>query len=372
MKPKILLVVPYPFLPATTGGELCTLHFMEYLSQQTSLDCFTVDPYTAAYQHQVRHSRVHFKMRFSPFRYLSPFVFFRLLRFAKSGNYTHIIFEQPWMGWMMFLLKLIGFHVQFRAHNIEYTRFQSVGKRWWPLLKAYETWTMHIAHRVLFLSEPDRQFAIQHMGISGDKTLLVPFGVTENKVPIKSAQTAERIRKQYALTPDTHVLLFFSTLNYKPNSDAVHAILTEIIPRLNQTSFDYHILICGKHLSDTYVQACAQEKKLTYCGFVPDISEYIDAADIMLNPILSGGGVKTKAMEVLGRNGRVLSTQTGAQGINPNVCGEHLQIVPDGDWDAFTQTLIQLVSQTQTPDIPLAFYETYNWDAIIRRLLQSN
>jgi hypothetical protein len=55
-----------------------------------------------------------------------------------------------------------------------------------------------------------------------------------------------------------------------------------------------------------------------------DINEYIDGCDVMINPILSGGGVKTKAIDTLARSQTVISTQTGAEGIDAKVCGNNL------------------------------------------------
>jgi hypothetical protein len=107
---------------------------------------------------------------------------------------------------------------------------------------------------------------------------------------------------------------------------------------------------------------------IIYRGFVDDIDLYIDAANIMINPLLSGGGVKTKAIDTLARNQRVVSTANGAEGIDPKVCGQNLIICADHDWDAFVEAMISHIDQPKA--IPNAFYETYGWTGIIDKLTE--
>jgi hypothetical protein len=146
-------------------------------------------------------------------------------------------------------------------------------------------------------------------------------------------------------------------------------IADKIYPLLkNKTGFRFRMLICGKNLPENIKEKLTDKKEITYCGFVDDIETYIDAADMMINPILSGGGVKTKAIDTLARNRQVISTRTGAEGIDPTVCGNKLQVVPDHDWEAFVNSI--LTHQTDSGKIPDAFYETYSWTGIIDTLSQ--
>ncbi len=87
----------------------------------------------------------------------------------------------------------------------------------------------------------------------------------------------------------------------------------------------------------------------------------------MLNPLTTGGGIKTKAVEALAYNKIVVSTENGAAGILPQFCGDNLLITPDGNWDAFTKATLDAMQRQ--PDIPPAFYEHYNWDAIAGHVL---
>jgi hypothetical protein len=87
----------------------------------------------------------------------------------------------------------------------------------------------------------------------------------------------------------------------------------------------------------------------------------------VLNPILSGGGVKTKAIDALARNANLVSTETGAIGIERKLCGDKLTVIPDNELDAFVRAIIKC-SETATNNIPKQFYEIYNWSKIIERM----
>jgi glycosyltransferase involved in cell wall biosynthesis len=142
----------------------------------------------------------------------------------------------------------------------------------------------------------------------------------------------------------------------------------EIYPRLKQQNLAFKIIVCGKGLPEAIAQKIVKTEHIKYMGFADDINLYIDAADIMLNPILSGGGVKTKAIDTLARNQRVISTQNGALGIDANVCGNNLIVVDDNNWDTFTNAVVQYINQPK--QLPAAFYETYSWSNIVSNLVK--
>jgi hypothetical protein len=232
----------------------------------------------------------------------------------------------------------------------------------------YEKFTYKSAHLVFFLSEADRQKAIYEFDLKAENTLLTPYGVSYDKQPeTASVQAILNLKQELNIGTNEKMILFFSTLSYTPNYDAVNFIVDEVYPRLTQQGLAFKIIICGKGLPAGIAQKVANTERIKYMGFVDDINLYIDAADIMLNPILSGGGVKTKAIDTLARNQRVVSTQNGALGIDANVCGNNLIMVDDHNWDAFTNAVVQHINQPK--QLPKAFYETYSWSNIVTNLV---
>ncbi len=102
---------------------------------------------------------------------------------------------------------------------------------------------------------------------------------------------------------------------------------------IKNEGFKYKIVICGKGLPNEMNNLKSYaNKNIIYAGFVDDITAYFKAADIMLNPVLSGGGVKTKMIEAIAFGATVVASKTGAAGIERSVCGNKLSIVDDNDW----------------------------------------
>ena len=86
----------------------------------------------------------------------------------------------------------------------------------------------------------------------------------------------------------------------------------------------------------------------------------------MLNPVNSGGGVKTKMIEALGLNTSVVATKTGAAGVNKTVCGNKLTITDDNNWKEFTEAVTK--KEKTGSQIPGTFYKEYFWGNIITRI----
>src|SRR5690606_37404452 len=95
----------------------------------------------------------------------------------------------------------------------------------------------------------------------------------------------------------------------------------------------------------------------------------LSSCDVMLNPVLSGGGVKTKVIESLAWNKTVVSTHSGALGIEPSVCNDKLQIVADNDWDAFANRAIETISKKHN-NISTEFFDYYAASNIALRMQQ--
>jgi glycosyltransferase involved in cell wall biosynthesis len=366
----ILAIISYPFLPATTGGEISTLNILKYLSFKHRVTVYTVEPYKENYTDSTGNLEFIFGMKFKPGRYYDLSLIRKLLKLIREKQAEWLFFDQPWFGWLMILLKIFSHRKIFiRSNNIEYLRFRSMGKWFWQMLYIYEKWTYRIADLVIFVSETDRQKAIYEFDLKPEKTLLTPYGVEANAKPVKIQNAGAEIRNKYQVQHDEKLILFFSTLSYFPNYEAVEFIADHIYPLLKQKDgFHFKILICGKGLPDGVKEKLKDKPEIIYAGFVDDINMYIDAADVMINPLLSGGGVKTKAIDTLARSQRVISTKNGAEGIAPEVCGENLIIVADHNWPAFADAIITWIDKPA--ETPQAFYNTFGWPGIIDNLTQ--
>lgn len=310
----------------------------------------------------------------SKFRYLNTFLYFILQKKRKEQQSTHILFEHPYYAWLLWLTsKTSSIKTIVHSHNIESERFHSIGKWWWKIMWYYERWAYRTADHVWFKTDEDRNYAVIHYGLKAERCVTIPYGIEPNALPEKTIIQAmrDRIRERHQVNQDEKIILFNGTLSYKPNLDALDHILHRILPLLNQKGLRFKILVCGKGLPDSYdeLKAFIQEG-MVYCGFVDDTDEYFLAADLFLNPLQDGGGIKTKLVEALGFGIPSVSSKNGAIGVPANITAGRLQVVSDKDWPAYAQAIEELLLKSFNDDHD-AFYRMFNWDHIAARAVES-
>ena len=236
------------------------------------------------------------------------------------------------------------------------------------MLMWYERWVYNSADKLFFISEDDLEHAVNELGIERKKSTAITFGIEQPTLPDDIERQRNLILKKYGIPAGTCIMLFNGALYHHTNYDSVTAIVKHINPVLLQSGINYKIFICGKGLPDFFNDLRDEiARNIIYAGFVDDISMYFKAADIFLNPIISGGGVKTKAIEALANNCTVISTEIGALGLNRDVTGNKLQVVADNDWPSFSKRVIEATGQHA--DIPAAFFDYYYWGNIAKRVV---
>jgi polysaccharide biosynthesis protein PslH len=362
---KVLAIAPYPYLPFFSGGQKFIAQFLERLGAEKELTVISVAENDLSL---ARTYRILPLLKTSFSRYLDRSLIASITELVKKEGFDTIICEHPYFAWLVFAVrKRTGVTVIIHTHNIEYQRFRSMGKWWWPVLKGYEKRSFQKADRVFFITPEDRDFAIREWGIAKDKCIDVPFGIELQEYPGDRAASRKRVAAKHGIGENEKLFSFNGLLDYKPNLDALNTILQFINPLLlQQQDLRYKIIISGKNLPASFNELKDYaDRNIIYTGFVDDISSYLEATDIFLNPVQTGGGIKTKMVEAIGYGATVVSTQTGAVGIEKNSCGEKLVVVADNDWDSFSQAVA--VHSGVSAKTPAAYYHHYYWGHIIQR-----
>lgn len=307
-------------------------------------------------------------------RYLNPFGVFLFLKIIRNQQASHLVMEHPYLGWLGFLLKkTTGVKLIIHSHNIESLRFKSTGKWWWKMLWHYEKWTHRQADINFFITDEDQEFAIKHFNLNPSKCHTITYGFDFGKAPsIEEKSIAKTALQQKHNIPSTNkILLFNGTLDYAPNLNALKNILFDINPILLQAAnFNYTIIICGKGLpSDLNELKAFSDKNIVYAGFVDDISLYFKGADIFINPVVEGGGIKTKLVEALGNNMSCISTIEGAIGVPEKITGGKLTIVSNTNWTEFSKAIMACSSITEPIDEQ--FFKHFYWNNIADKAIQA-
>jgi len=361
---RMLSVVWYKVLPARFGGQKGIAEFNYFLSGHHELVCICSENNEPSGKEPYRILPI---LPVSKNQLVSLSAWQKIINVAKQDLSTHIILEHPYYGLTgIFLKKSLGVKLIIHSHNIESQRFKKLGKWWWPIL----AWLEKISHRnadlSLFKTGEDYQFAIEHFSLKNDTCMVVPFGITRKTIPRPSEkqEARKRIEVKHELSPPEKIILFNGTLDYKPNARAIELIVHRIIPTLlRKTNEPFKIIVCGRIVDPAYqyIRELKHEKYI-YAGLVDDISDYFLAADIFINPVPDGGGIKVKLIEALSYNLNVVSTDSGAKGIDMRILNEKVIKIEDNDWEKFCDEII--LSWEKKFDTPAGFFKEYHWENI--------
>jgi glycosyltransferase involved in cell wall biosynthesis len=354
------------------GGQKGIYLFLKYFSRYCSVVCYTV-------KKNVPEGGETFKIKnvFSDhrLRYINLLYFFKLRKDFRKEQITHLILEHPYYGWLGILLKkFTQVKLIVHSHNIESLRFRTTGKWWWSILWWYERYAHRRADLNFFISEEDRQYAIKKFSLSKEKCSVITYGTEQQQNP--SAGEKLKVKKEICRIHDIdehkHIILYNGSFDYPPNRKALDLILEEINPWFSrQNKFPYCIIICGSKLPASYYNlAKYKSENILYAGFVNNIDIYFKAADIFINPVIEGGGIKTKLVEALAANCSAVSFATGASGVPVSVTGKKLQIVYDGDIKAFAQAMENSI-HTIRENIPEDFFDHFYWDNIAKKAVEA-
>jgi polysaccharide biosynthesis protein PslH len=265
----------------------------------------------------------------------------------------------------MLLKKFCGVRLIVHSHNMEAARWRSLGKWWWRILWNYEKQTHRRADYNFFIQDADKKYAIGAFGLDERKCLTVSFGTeipappsTENHIYARDA-----VCEQFGIPEKTPLVLFNGAFGYAPNLEALNNLLYRINPILQTRGIEYTILIIGLDIPSSINQS--DHPGVRILGFVENLELFLTGCDVFLNPVRSGGGIKTKLVEALAYNLTAVSTIHGAIGIDPAICNGKLIIAPDRNWSLFTDAILKAIETKAI--IGDDFYQHFYWANITER-----
>ena len=365
---KILSVVWYKVLPAKFGGQKGISQFNDYLSNYFPLTCICSSNNEPT---GTENYRVKAILPTSKWQVVSLRAWSKIIRELKGGDFSHLIIEHCYYGLLGKYAR--SFHHKFlivHSHNIEYLRFKEMEKRWWPMLFWLEKKSHQWADLSLFKTPADMDHAISKFGLDPKKCLLVPFGIPSTQMPTTKERSSakEIIYNRHGIPEGTKILLFNGTLDYAPNADGLRKIIHQIIPELRKIStVPFTVIVCGRIINKEFKDLLSlKERDYCFAGFVEDIELYFSSADLFINPVSTGGGIKVKLIEALSYGLPVVTTEQAAAGIDLGLTGEQLMTSHGDDMTAFCKYIVE--SWNKPPGVSEAFLERYQWKKIVGEL----
>lgn len=136
---------------------------------------------------------------------------------------------------------------------------------------------------------------------------------------------------------------FVGSMDWLPNEGAVLYFAREIWPSVRAKFPDATFMIVGRNPPHS-VRALENQNGISVTGSVPDVRPYMAEAEVIVVPLLVGGGTRLKVFEAMAMGKPIVSTSLGAEGLN--VSHENNILLADSP-DAFQSEISRLFLSTE-------------------------
>ncbi len=360
---KVLIISSHAILPPYKSGSKLIYEFSRFLSKKYEI--YILHSNEWKYDFILDNNLIFFDfIKKWKLKFLDITFIYKTIQLIKKEKIEVLIMQYPWFALHLFIVKLFT-KVKFvmHEHNIEYDRFKSFGKKWWKFLYFYEKIAYKLVDDVLFITKTDKTLAQNTLWVKNKWQICNYWINTDYFNTENNSDKAKELREKYNLKENEKIILFFWSFSYFPNREGLNIIIKHLIPLLNKSTLNYKIFICWWWIDRNTYQ---DQENIIYTWLIPNIQDYVKWCDIMINPILSWGWVKTKVIESLACGKTVISTQKWAEWINERITDGKLIIVENNDWEKFIQEVIKNINNKDF--VSNSFLQEYEWSNIINNL----
>jgi len=165
-------------------------------------------------------------------------------------------------------------------------------------------------------------------------------------------------------------LLFVGTYSHTPNVDAAMWLVAEIFPKVLKQHPDAELRLIGKYAPDALLRAAERFPQIKVLGFVDDIGAELASASCFVAPLRFGGGVKIKLLHAVAAGIPVVTTRTGAEGID-GIDGQNV-FIGDSAESLAAHVVTALGNRALAASRARSAWEGirryYSWEGTVRRL----
>ena len=199
-----------------------------------------------------------------------------------------------------------------RAHNVEYIIWQRLAAHEHNPLKRY--YLRHLAGRLKrfeqqCLAHVDAVAAITEEDVGRLQALGCPVPI----ILVPAAVELSAFRPAPAARPRPRTVFLLGSLNWLPNLEGLDWLLREVWPAVHAELPDLELHVAGSHPPARLL--APRTDNVFIHGFVASAADFLGQYELMLVPLLSGGGMRIKIIEGMAAGKAILSTPLGAEGV---------------------------------------------------------
>ena len=110
-------------------------------------------------------------------------------------------------------------------------------------------------------------------------------------------------------------LIFTGSIDYTPNQNGLKWFLELVWPLLIKEDIPLRLFLVGRNPPQWLINLAKSMTKVIVTGMVPDTRVYMDQSDVVIVPLLTGGGTRMKIYEAFSSKVPVVATTIGAEGL---------------------------------------------------------
>lgn len=294
-----------------------------------------------------------------------------------------VVFEELWPFRYLDGVRQLSDHgvkIVYDAHNVEASLRESIlqndeeaggDSRSWRQsvrsrslvrgLKAVEGHLAKVADQVWVCSHEDREELVRLYGPS-HSVAVVPNGVNVDEYRSPSQPGRES-------GPDPSVL-FVGSFGYAPNARAADFLIQVVLPRVWSVLPRCRLVLVGRDPSPSMSQAARRDSRVRVTGTVSDVRPFLAMADVVVAPLLLGGGTRLKILEAFAARRPVVTTSKGAQGL---MLEDGIHALIRDDPEDFSEAVVELIKSKDLADSLTArahelVTSRYDWPAIAHEM----
>ncbi len=252
--------------------------------------------------------------------------------------------------------------ILYDAHNVEYylKRAMFKNRKYLEMVKEVERKACQRAELIYPVSEKDAEGLAELYGVSTSRITIVENGVDAKGIELISLKEKRALKERLGL--GDRVVAVFTGNSHKPNYEAA-----ELVKGLAKEFKDAIFIVVGG-VGDALGEV---PPNLITTGTIPEEEKDIimKAADIGLNPMISGSGTNLKLLEYLAYGLVTVSTRFGARGIS--YTNEILTCEVDDLNEAFEEAVKLTKNEKVLEELRLKvreLAEKYDWSVLAKKL----
>jgi len=337
-KPNILMITPYLPYHSQAGGQTRSYYLLKHLAKRNNITliCFTRDKTGLSELKKICKKVILIKRgktwdpkkviytALSPYpflvtNYLSSELKLAIKTELETGNY-HLIHTECF--YLMPNIPKTNIPIILVDQTIEYAVYQHFVESiagWKQIIKPFlwvdvfklkfwEVFYWKNTHTVAAVSKDDKKL-MSKMAKRQD-IRLVPNGV---------AQRYFNPKKNVFKTKHPSILFGISNMKWMQNREGAELLITNLWPKIKQKIPQAKLYVIGRNAPQTFQKYINDDiviKEAENDGQTYDPQYFYQSCWILLAPIKSGGGSRTKFFEAMASRLPIVTTRQGMEGIN--------------------------------------------------------